>query len=293
MGDRPRLGAPQEIVRVAHGWLGRGSGVYYRPFVPQLKEAAARGSHAAYLPASEPVLVLHDATLLGSGENGFVVTPERLCWKNLFEHPRQIAWSEIDPASIAAHGSSVDVAGGNIVVGGEIAMHAARFFAELAGRSHHDAGGPYRRQGDASAESADGQAAAVARLTARARPYLGEVEDLFYDPAIPASKLERARAMHARHLPRRERVALLYDDTLFGSAEEGFLLTPHLFCWKNLSSGPMALEWARIEVERVQASGNVVHVMGSAIHFTAQSELAGPVAALLAALVREAQSGPL
>jgi hypothetical protein len=287
------MGAPQEIIRVAHGWLGRGGGVYYRPFVPQLKEAAARGAHAAYLRESEPILVLHDATLLGSGENGFLVTPERLCWKNLFEHPRQIAWSEIDPASIVAQGGSVDIAGGNIVVGGSIAPHAARFFAELAGRGHHDAGGPYRRHGDAPADTADGQVAAVARLTARARPYLGEVEDLFYDPAIPASKLERARRMHAQHLPRRERVAVLYDDTLFGSAEEGFVLTPHMFCWKNLSSGPMGLRWAQIEVDRITVSGSAVHVMGSPVYFTAQSELAAPVAALLAALVREAQNGPL
>jgi len=292
-GGPPHVGDPQEIVRLAHGWLGRGGGVYYRPHVPQLKEAAARSAHAAYLRQSEPVLVLHDATLLGSGENGFVVTPERLCWKNFFEHPRQIAWSEIDPASIVAHAGSVDIAGGNIVVGGEIAAHAARFFAELSGRRRPDGGGPYRRNADAPADTVEGQAAAVARLTARVRPYLGEVEDLYYDPAIPPAKLHRARGMHARHLPRREAVAVLYDDTLFGSAEEGFILTPHLFCWKNLSSGPMALRWAQIEVGRITTSGNVVHVMGSAVHFTSQSELAAPVAALLGALIQEARRGPL
>ncbi len=295
-GDRPRIsriGAPQEIVRLAHGWLGRGNGVYYRPSVPPLKEAAARSAHAAYLRASEPVLVLHDATLLGSGENGFLVTPERLCWKNFFEHPRQIAWSEIDPASVVANTGSVNLAGGNIVVSGEIAAPAAQFFAELAACSRHDPEGPYRRRAEATADTAEGQAAAVARLAARVRPYLGEVEDLFYHPAIPASKLERARAMHAVHLPRGEAAAVLYDDTLFGSAEEGFLLTPHRICWKILSSGPLALAWDQIEVDRISASTNVVHVMGGALHFTSQSELAAPVAALLAALVEEARKGLL
>ena len=112
----------------------------------------------------------------------------------------------------------------------------------MAGWRRHDPGGPYRRGADAPADTAEGHAAAVARLTARVRPYLGEVEDLFYHPAIPASKLQRARGMHAAHLPRREAVAVLYDDTLFGSAEEGFVLTPHFFCWKNLSSGSQAVD---------------------------------------------------
>jgi hypothetical protein len=285
-GGRPRAGAPQEIVGLARGWLGQRSDVSYAPQIPSLKEMAARAAHDAYLPEGEPVLVLYDGTLLGSADNGFLVTPERLCWKNFFEHPRQIAWSEIEPASIVPDVGRVAISGGSIVVSGDLVSHAARFLAEMASRARRERGGPYRRAVDA-----DGEPAAVARLAMLARRLLGEVEDLHYHPAIPPQKLRRARAAHAARLPAREAVAVLYDDTLFGGAEEGFLLTANRLCYKNLSTGPASVAWVDLDPEGVSQRRNVVYVPGGALLFTAQGELAVPVAALLARLGREAR-GP-
>ena len=81
-----------EIVALALHHLGMRDGVHYAPDIPPAKEAAARAAHAAHLPESEPVLVLYDDTAFGSAKNGFVITAERICWKNLFFHPHQIPW---------------------------------------------------------------------------------------------------------------------------------------------------------------------------------------------------------
>jgi hypothetical protein len=287
-GGRRRAGAPQEIVDLGRAWLGQRNDVSYAPQIPSLKEVTARAAHEAYLPEGEPVLVLYDGTLLGGADNGFLVTPERLCWKNFFEHPRQIGWSEIDPAAVVSDVGRVAIAGGSIMVSGDLVPHAAHFLAEMASRARREPGGPYRRAVDAGTE---GERGAAARLAMLARRQLGEVEDLHYHPAIPPQKLRRARAAHAARLPAGEAVAVLYDDTLFGGAEEGFLLTAHRLCYKNLSSGPASVAWVDLDPEGISQRRNVVYVPGGAMLFTAQGELAAPVAALLARLGRDAR-GP-
>jgi hypothetical protein len=283
----PRRVLHQEIVEAARARMGRERDVFYAPGIPPFKLAAARAAHEAYLPEHERVLVLYDGTLLGSADNGFVVTAERLCWKNLFEHPRQIAWSEVDPASIVPDVGRVAIAGGSIVTSGDLAPHAARFLVEMASRARRDAGGPYRRAEDA----AEDERAAVARLAAICRRQLGEVEDLHYHPAIPPKKLLRARAAHSAWLPADEGVAVLYDDTLFGGAEEGFLLTAHRLCYKNLSSSPASVAWVDLDPSRISLERSTVFVPGGALLFTAQGELAAPVAALLGRLAAEARRG--
>lgn len=282
-----RAGAPEDIVGLARTWMGQVYGVFYAPHVPWTKEAAARAAHEAYLTEGEPILVLHDATLLGSGDNGFLVTPERLCWKNFFEHPRQIAWGDIDPATVLPDIGRVAIAGGSIAVRGDLEHRAARFLSEMARRAGKEAGGPYRRAADTGAGGEEGAAVKLATLVRR---QLGEVEDLHYHPAIPAQKLRRARATHAARLPPGEAVAVLYDDTLFGGAEEGFLLTAHRLCYKNLSTGPASVAWVDLDPDRITHRRNVVYVPGGSLLFTAQGELAAPVAALLARLGREAQT---
>src|SRR5262249_2068462 len=127
-------GAPHEIVQLARERFGARNAVYYAPWVPREKEATARAVHGAHLPQTEPFLAVHAASGCGGAEAGFAVTAERLCWKNLFEHPRQIAWCELEPRSILAGGSHVAVAGGGVQLSGDLVEGAARFFADMAAR---------------------------------------------------------------------------------------------------------------------------------------------------------------
>jgi hypothetical protein len=260
--------------------LGRARSIHVAPRIPSLKEANVRAVHEAHLPGSEPVLVLYDATVFGGAENGFVITPERLCWKNLLEHPRQVSWAELDPRSIVAEVDRIGVAGGGVDVSSALCAGVASLLVAMIERHVRPDAGPYRCHADHSPDSAADRQ--IVRITGLARRHVGELEQVYYRPAIPPLKVRNARAVHAHHLEEDEPVAVLYDDTVFGSAKDGFLITPRRLCWKNVVSDPEVAEWRSIAQSPVSARGNVVHVVGSTIQLTARADLAPRVAALLA-----------
>jgi hypothetical protein len=277
-------------VEIAREQAATCASLYVAPLIPADKEERARRVHALHLPPSEPVLALYDATLFGSAENGFLLTPERICWKNVLEHPRQVAWAELDGARVAAREDRVEIAGGFVRVADAAAPVAARVvvaFAAFAAAHRGAAGSPYRRLGDAAPDG-------VGRLVRLARTHVGEIASMHYDPAIPAAKLRNARVVHAASLGVEERVAVLYDDTLFETGQEGFLLTPRTLCWKNLVGPPESRPWPTLRREDVQlggASGTVLHVSGVALSISIGAELVARVAALLWSVIGEAAHG--
>lgn len=72
------------------------------PSIPGKKELGAREAHARHLPTNERVLMLFDDTVFGSGDEGFLVTSRRLCWKNAADRPRMVEWKQLDPDSMYA-----------------------------------------------------------------------------------------------------------------------------------------------------------------------------------------------
>jgi hypothetical protein len=285
--------APDEIVSLARRWLGEGGSVYYAPSIPPAKADHARRIHAQHLPESEALLVLYDGTVFGSAENGFVVTAARLCWKNLFEHPRQIEWSALDPAGVEPGDGSVLVAGGSIgTLSDVVPAAAAAFLHEMAARAGGGNAGPYRVGADRPHADDEGARVTLSRLVSLSRSYLGEVSDIFYHPAIPPAKLQKVRTTHRRHLPAAEEIAALYDATVFGSAENGFALTTRRLCWKNLADEPGSREWHEIDPDIVAPSGNLVHIGGAEIQLDERGDRVVRAAALIAAVAREARPGP-
>ncbi|APR83974.1 Hypothetical protein A7982_09323 [Minicystis rosea] len=279
--------AAHAIVGLSRERLGEPSSLYFAPDIPPRKEAAARRAHADHLPEDEPILVLYDATIFGGADEGFVITPERLCWRNFLENARQIAWEDVEVASIVPDGAGVRVAGGRIMSVGPMAKATATLFREIVTRGEMGRAGPYRA---AAGVPSPEPGSVVSRLVALARRHLGEVDGIYYFPSIPLRKHHNARTVHADHLAEGEEVAVLYDDTLFGSAEEGFLLTPARLCWKNLATDPEMLTWSAVDPNLVTASGNAVSLMGHTIHVATYPERSLPVATLIAAIAREQRS---
>src|SRR6185437_7566609 len=130
--QRPAVTGPDGIPALALHHLGMRRGVHYAPDIPPAKEAAARAVHAAHLPESEPVLVLYDDTAFGSAKLGFLITAERICWKNRFFQPHQIPWSEVDPSLVSFDGSEVAVARGSMSVSDELAEAVAQLIVAVA-----------------------------------------------------------------------------------------------------------------------------------------------------------------
>lgn len=117
--------------------FGDAHSVYVCPHVPPKKEQAARRAHAAHLPARERVLALYDATWLGGGDEGFVVTSKRLCWKNARQPACFILWHEVDPERLWVEPGRVIIGDSAILVSEEAVLDAcANAFHVLALSGH-------------------------------------------------------------------------------------------------------------------------------------------------------------
>jgi len=94
------------------------------------------------------------------------------------------------------------------------------------------------------------------------RQHFAGMDSLYLCPTIPGRKELAARAVHARHLPSHERVLALYDDTIFGSGDEGFVVTAQRVCWKNSRGRAHMIEWQHIDPDRMYADRRKL-VLGS------------------------------
>lgn len=278
-----------DLVAIARRHIGMVVGVFYAPAIPPEKEATARFAHDLHLPDDEAILVLHDGTVFGSAEEGFLVTRERLCWKNPWERARQIAWRDLDPRAISREVGKVVLTGGDIALSGDLVLGVSRFLLAMTGVEPGMELGPYR--GMRRPIALPKLTLSGERMIALARDIVGDTSKVFYAPSIPGMKLERARSAHAAHLPRGEPVAMLYDGTLFGSAEEGLLLTSKRLCWKMLGEPATQLPWGVIDGETISAHGRYLEVMGAELTLTAQSDFSEKAAVLLRRIVEEASAG--
>jgi hypothetical protein len=99
------------------------------------------------------------------------------------------------------------------------------------------------------AESAARIAMTDESVLALLRSHFARAESTYLCPTIPPKKEKTARLVHSAHLSLRELVLALYDDTVFGSASDGFVITSRRLCWKNAADRPRAVEWRDLDPE--------------------------------------------
>lgn len=80
---------------------------------------------------------------------------------------------------------------------------------------------------------------------------LGSSDGLHFAPSIPSAKVATARAVHGDALGDDAQVLVLFRDTLFADADDGFSITARAFFWKNLGDEPLCLGWDEIDPEQV------------------------------------------
>lgn len=123
--DAARIAMSEKaITELLHRQLGVLGTVFVSPDIPARKEAAARRAHVMHLPAPEKVLALYDSTM-GSGEEGFVVTTRRLCWKNVGAPACSIQWRDIDPDRLFVDGRRLFVDDEAITIADDDVLDAA------------------------------------------------------------------------------------------------------------------------------------------------------------------------
>lgn len=74
-------------------------------------------------------------------------------------------------------------------------------------------------------------------------------------PEIAPKKEAAVRRIHV-DIADDEPVLALFDDTIFGSAEYGFVVTPHRLAWRNLVGAAESIPWAALDADAMYVSGN-------------------------------------
>lgn len=123
--DAARIAMSEKaITELLHRQLGVLGTVFVTPDIPARKEAAVRRAHVMHLPTPEKILALYDATMR-SGEEGFVVTTRRLCWKNVGAPACSIQWRDIDPDRLFVDGRRLFVDDEAITIADDDVLDAA------------------------------------------------------------------------------------------------------------------------------------------------------------------------
>ncbi|MBS2013065.1 MAG: hypothetical protein JST00_09270 [Deltaproteobacteria bacterium] len=128
-----------EVLALLRQHFSATDSMYLAPNLPLRTEENARKVHGARLPVDEVILGLYDDTLFDSGEDGFVVTAKRLCWKNEGESPRSMEWADLDPDRLFADGKRLFVGAGMLVLTDEAVVDAAAdvfHILALSARAH-------------------------------------------------------------------------------------------------------------------------------------------------------------
>jgi hypothetical protein len=88
------------IVSAARRALGEVDWVHYAPSIPPRMIRAARIVHGEHLRPRETILVLYDDTVLGSGNDGVVLTEAGVRWRNFWSAAEALAWVDMEPERI-------------------------------------------------------------------------------------------------------------------------------------------------------------------------------------------------
>jgi len=105
------------------------------------------------------------------------------------------------------------------------------------------------------------------------RQHFAGVDSMYLCPTIPGKKEIAARSVHAHHLPSDERVLALFDDTVFGLGDDGFLVTSQRLCWKNVGGRAQMLEWKHVDPDRMYADRKRLVLGAGAIELTADESV--------------------
>ncbi len=117
-----------------------------------------------------------------------------------------------------------------------------------------------------------------------------EISNFFSVNNVPAKKLTNAKKIHSNSLRDDEKILALYDSTIFGSAEDGFLLTDRAIHFKNIVMDPITVPYDTLD--QVSSKKNDIFVNAHEIQVgSSESDKLNPaVVVVLNSLKRVFQS---
>lgn len=106
------------------------------------------------------------------------------------------------------------------------------------------------------------------------RDHFSGMDSFYMPPAIPAKKERNVRVLHAVHLPPHEAILGLYDGTVFGAADDGFVITARRLCYRNIMEAPGMRPWEVVPADDISIEGQHI-VLGSITIQTIATEGSG------------------
>lgn len=180
-----------------------------------------RKIHHDHLPKDEPVLGFYDDTLMGSGKSGFVITHKRLCWKNTLFPPQYILWQHLITDDLKTDDKKVSFMRAEISITlNDSVLDCLPAFLKAVQKLNLP-----------TAYKLTTKQSQILQLAYRT---MGIQNGIYCYPHIPRAKLTAAEESYCGALPNSENPILLYDDTFFGGADTGFLLTETTLYWRNM-----------------------------------------------------------
>lgn len=274
------------MIERARQALGEVRGLFYHPGIPEQLQQAVRRVHAESLPADEPILLLYDDTVFGSGEDGFVLTPRRVCWKRLTEEPASLLWSCVGPGDVTCEGSRVHIGAGTLPLTAWDASLSAALAGILAAHV-----GELRQNVRVYRDGRLGVTHKDPNLVLqRARAMLGGCSRVHLHPDIPPSAEEAARRAFGVGSTESEPILVLYDDSLFASARVGFVLTSKRICWRRFLEPPTSVRWDQVHPSSIRLVGDRIQLVGGILSVTNRSFDARRVAQLITDIAGSGES---
>lgn len=218
--------------------------IYIRPHIPAKQLSNAVGAYSVRVEPKE-VVVLIDDTAFGSGKDGILVCENRLVIREVFSSARAYEYDAID--SISCEGRRLFINEREAYKLVQPDKHDLAEFFELMNQW-------LSRRGASGAQSRKPRAAAP--LSGKANAGMGEFlydvgrkvisDKVYVRPHIPAKKLQSAINAYGNGLSP-EDVIILVDDTAFGSAKDGILITDKSIYIKIFTESLRAYEWEVVE----------------------------------------------
>lgn len=229
-----------------------------RPHIQTKKLKNAAGSFGIDFDPEE-VAVLIDDSAFGSGKEGVLVCDNRLIFREVFARPVTYKYAGIE--SISCVKRKV------VINGNEVAKLAVpdrdelSLFFRLLGEWISTYGGSTSRRARVAAEDA-----VASDVGALIEPFLIrsaldiKSDKVYVRPNIPAKKIQSAVDAYGNGM-RLEDVIMLADDTVFGSAKEGVLITKDGIYIKALMDSSRAFGWDM--VESIDIEGRLIYINGT------------------------------
>jgi hypothetical protein len=222
------------------------------PDTPKDKEETVREVHHDHLPIEEAILALYDDTVLGNAKLGFVITANRLCWKGMFAGSQYVQWHELNLEELTVQDNKLEFMNTelSVVLNRHVLEGLERFLKRVQNLNLK----PLRRL------SAQQQA-----IVSEAVKALGKHNSVYLHPYLPARKLAAAKLAYGEKLGPDEIPLVLFDDTIFGGGDNGFMVTTRGLHWKNILTDPASLEWSELQPDDISVDSGGVKVKGQSV----------------------------